>query len=221
MKRLGFWALLLVPGVLQAQHALETSAQRKFISGGTIRLHLQAGGYKITPGDSENITVTCHAGTEAELNRIKVEIKPTAMNADVYVSKTPHNNFQATIEVPRNSNLWARLSAGEIDVEDVEGDKNVEVLAGQIQIDIPHPEQYGHRDASVTTGSIESSAFHVSKGGLFRSFERQGEGKYRLHAHVMSGEIDLLGSKKPGHGATKTRGNRPYGNGSATSAEKV
>ena len=79
-------------------------------------------------------------------------------------------------------------------VEDVEGDKNLEVLAGRIQVDVPHAEQYGHRDASVTTGSIESSAFDVSKGGLFRSFEQQGPGKYRLHAHVMTGEIDLRGS---------------------------
>ena len=157
-------------------------------------MHLEAGGYTITPTDSENIVVTCGAHTEEQLKRVKVEIKATAASADVYVSGTPHNNFKATIEVPRHSNLWARLSAGELDVEDLEGDKNLEVLAGRIQIDIPHSELYGHRDASVTTGSIESSAFDVSKGGLFRSFEQQGPGKYRLHAHVMTGEIDLRGS---------------------------
>jgi hypothetical protein len=194
MKRLGFWIVLVVPGLLHAQHTLETSAQQKFISGGTIRLHLEAGGYTITATDSANIVVTCRAHTEEQLKRVKVEIKPAAASADVYVSGTPHNNFKATIEVPRHSNLWARLSAGELDVEDLEGDKNLEVLAGRIQIDVPHPELYGHRDASVTTGSIESSAFDVSKGGLFRSFKQQGPGKYRLHAHVMTGEIDLRGS---------------------------
>ena len=57
------------------------------------------------------------------------------------------------IEVPLHSNLWARLSAGELNVKDLEGDKNLEVLAGRIQIDIPHPELYGHRDVSVATGS--------------------------------------------------------------------
>jgi hypothetical protein len=191
MKGLGLWLVLLVPGFLNAQHALETSAKQKFISGGTIRLHLEAGGYTITPGDSENIVVTCRAPGEEQLKRVKVEIKPTAAGTDVYVSETPHNNFQATVEVPRHANLWVRLSAGELDIGRVEGDKNVEVRAGRIQIDIPHPELYGHSDASVLTGSIESSAFDVSKGGLFRSFERQGPGKYRLHAHVMTGEIDL------------------------------
>jgi len=194
MRRLGFSLVLLVPGLLHAQQSLETSAQQKFISGGTIRLHLEAGGYTITPADSENIVVTCRSHTAEQLKRVKVEIKPTASTADVYVSEAPHNDFQATIEVPRHSALWARLSAGELHVEDLEGDKNLEVLAGRIQIDIPHPELYGHRDASVTSGSIKSSAFDVSKGGLFRSFEQQGPGKYRLHAHVMTGEIDLRGS---------------------------
>jgi hypothetical protein len=189
MRHLSFWLVLLVPGLLHAQRA--TLAQQKFISGGTIRLHLEAGGYSIAPSDSGNIVVTCRAHTEEQLKRIKVEIKSRTASADIYVSETPHNNFQATIEVPRHSNLWARLSDGELDVGEVKGDKNLEVRAGRLQIDIPHPEQYGHRDASVTTGRIESSAFGVSKGGLFRSFEQQGSGTYLLHAHVITGEIDL------------------------------
>ncbi|HTC57290.1 MAG TPA: hypothetical protein VK706_12820 [Candidatus Sulfotelmatobacter sp.] len=202
MKCLVFWLVLLVPGWLQAQQASDTStrysghsAQHEFISGGTIRLHLEAGGYTIRPGDSENVIVDCRAPSEEQLKRVRIEIKRTGDSADVYVSGTPNNNFQATIEVPRRSNLWARLSAGELIVEDVEGDKDVRVLAGRIQIDVPHPDLYGHRDASVMTGSIEASAFDVSKDGLFRSFEQGGPGKYRLHARVITGEIQLRGRK--------------------------
>ncbi len=199
MKGLGFWIVLLVPGFLLGQQAPDTSGQhpsrQEFVSGGTIRLHLEAGGYTITPGDSDKIVVTCRANSEEQLESVKVKIKREGTSADVYVSETPHNNFQATIEVPHSSNLWVRLSAGEVVVKDVEGDKDVRVFAGSIQIDVPHPEQYGHRDASVMTGSIDASAFDVSKDGLFRSFEQRGPGKYRLHAHVITGEIDLRGSK--------------------------
>jgi hypothetical protein len=120
-----------------------------------------------------------------------VTIKPSASRADIYVTGTPHNNFRATIEVPRHSNLWARLTAGQITVENVEGDKDMELLAGQLEIEIPRPDDYGHRDASVSAGSLDASAFNISKGGLFRSFHDQGPGKYRLHAHAMTGEIDL------------------------------
>jgi hypothetical protein len=124
---------------------------------------------------------------------VKVAIKASQNLADVYVTNTPNNNFTATIEVPRESNLWVRLTAGELNVGSVVGSKDLELRAGKLQVQIPRPQEYGHRDASVTTGSIEADAFEISTGGMFRSFHQQGPGKYRLHAHVMAGEIDLRG----------------------------
>lgn len=193
MNRLMCLLGLLVSLVtLQAQqNAYETDVQQAFISGGNIRLHLEAGGYTIRPSDANNIVVTYHANSEQERSAVKVKIKSTATSAEVYVTHTPRNNFQATIDVPRRSNLWARLSAGQLDVRDVEGDKDIELWAGELDLSVPHPEGYGHRDASVLAGSIEASAFNVSKGGMFRSFRENGPGTYRLHAHVTTGEINL------------------------------
>ena len=188
--------IVLSSAALNAQqNPYEAGVQQKFAPGGTIRLHLEAGGYTISPTDSGNIVVTYHANTASQFGRVKVEIKPAALSADVYVTGTPHNNFNATIEVPRRSNLWVRLTAGQLNVEDVDGDKDVEMWAGQLDIEIPHPEAYGHRDASIIAGSLDASAFNVAKGGLFRSFHDEGPGKYRLHAHVTTGEIDLRGTE--------------------------
>jgi hypothetical protein len=196
MRRPTLFLLLLIASVLlhAEDRRPEATTQKKFISGGTIRLHLEAGGYTISPADSDNIVVTCRANSDSALRHIKVDIKLGTSTADVFVTDTPNNKFEAIIEVPRHSNLWARLTAGALDVEAVEGDKNLELRAGALQVEIPHPEQYGHRDASVTMGGLEASAFDVSKGGMFRSFDQQGPGKYRLHAHVLTGDIDLRGS---------------------------
>jgi len=46
-------------------------------------------------------------------------------------------------------------------------------------------------DASVNSGELNAAAFNVEKGGLFRSFSQSGPGKYRMHAHVGAGELDL------------------------------
>jgi hypothetical protein len=187
--------LLIASAVIHAEdHRPEATAQKKFVSGGTIRLHLESGGYTISPSDSDNIVVTYRASSQSQLQQVRVDIQPSASSAEVYIADTPNNKFEATIEVPRRSNLWVRLTAGELDVEAVEGDKNLEIRAGAMQVDVPHPEQYGHREASVTMGSLESTAFDVSKGGMFRSFEQQGPGKYRLHAHVLTGDINLRGT---------------------------
>jgi len=197
MKHLFFLVLCLTAAI--AAHAEsnqpEAGTQQKFISGGTVRMHLEAGGYTISAADSDDIVVTYRAHSLERLKKVKVAIKPAASTADVYITNTPHNNFSATIEVPRQSNLWVRLTAGDLRVEDIEGDKNIEMLAGQLDISVPHLEAYGHRDASVTSGSIEASAFNISKGGLFRSFEQQGPGRYLLHAHLLAGEIDLIGTE--------------------------
>jgi len=72
------------------------------------------------------------------------------------------------------------------------GDKDVELPAGQLTMEIGKSEDYrAHVDASALTADLEASAFEVSKGGSFRSFDKSGPGKYGLHAHLGAGEIDL------------------------------
>lgn len=183
--------LFLSAPAVEAQQSASASVSQKFMSGGTVRLHLEAGGYSISPTDSDVITVTCEHRSEQKLKEVRVAIKPSGTTADVYVRNTPNNNFTATIEIPRRSNLYAHLTAGEITVGTIEGDKDIELNAGSLVVDIPKPQDYGLREASVTTGSISAPAFEENRDGLFRSFRQHGPGKYRLHVHVIAGEITL------------------------------
>jgi len=66
----------------------------------------------------------------------------------------------------------------------------VELSFGDLTIEA-NPEDYAHVDASVYSGDLDAEPFAISKGGLFRSFEKRGPGKYRLHAHVGAGELML------------------------------
>ena len=189
MKYVSFAVLLLLVlgGALYGQeNQNEGRVTQKVQPGGLIRIDLSAGGYTISGSDSNAIVVTFE-----QPQRVKVEIKATNSGADVSSRNTPHNNFHATIEVPRRSDLWVRLSAGELKIQDVTGNKDIENLAGSVEIEVAHPEEYGHRDGSVTAGELEASAFGISKAGLWRSFQQEGPGKYRLHAHVGSGSLTL------------------------------
>jgi len=188
MKRLMLAVVLM--GVATSLGAQESASQgrteQKFHSGSLVRIRLSAGGYTISGTDSDAIVVNCD-----QASRARVRIKTADSGADVSITDTPHGNFHASIEVPRRSDLWVRLSAGELKIESVEGNKDVESAAGDVYIEVPRPEDYGHRDASVTAGDLDASAFEVSKGGLFRSFQQEGKGKYRLHAHVGAGNLTL------------------------------
>ncbi len=91
------------------------------------------------------------------------------------------------------------MFAGELTVRDITGDKDVVLHFGQLTMDIGKPEDYarvGASDyarvgASVNSGELGVSPFNVSKGGLFRSFDQSGPGKYRVYAHVGAGQLEL------------------------------
>jgi len=58
-------------------------------------------------------------------------------------------------------------------------------------MDVGNPEDYSYVEASVTSGGIEAVPFGEDHGGLFRSFHKTGNGKYKLHAHVGAGDLNL------------------------------
>jgi hypothetical protein len=187
------FALLLVSAVASfAQDAkideLGTSpVEAKFVSGGHIRMDLCSSGVEIIGTDSPAMRVSYHPARDG----VRVRLQTSGDRADLRVTGCTHNNFQVRIEVPKSSALYVRMMAGQIDVEDVTGDKDIEVSFGQLNVDVGKTEQYARVDASVNSGEINASAFSVDKGGLFRSFDQRGPGKYRLHAHVGAGQVDL------------------------------
>jgi hypothetical protein len=95
------------------------------------------------------------------------------------------------VHIPHNSELYARVTAGDVTIENVVGSKDVELHAGDLTISVGNPDDYSSVEASVTAGDISASPFHEDHGGLFRSFRKSGTGKYTLYAHVGAGDLTL------------------------------
>ena len=167
-----------------------TSLERAASPGGSVRLHLSAGGYTVRPSSDNKIHVRWSTRYDEDLASVKVKIEVNDREAVIHTSG-PHNNFRVEIEIPARSRLYARLTAGELRIQGIEGSKDVESHAGEIDIDVGNPASYGRVDASVYFGDLNAEAFRVSKGGIARSFTWQGGGEYRLHAHVGAGELRL------------------------------
>jgi len=192
--RTGFVVILILSaGFLTAQDANiedmgKSPTEAKFVSGGRVRMDLCSSGIEVIGKDSDALRVEYDSGRG---NDVKVRIQVSGDRADLSVSNCPRNNFQVRIEIPKSSALYVRMLAGQLDVRDVTGDKDVALSFGQINLDVGKAEQYAHVDASVNSGELNAAAFNVEKGGLFRSFSQSGPGKYRMHAHVGAGELDL------------------------------
>lgn len=151
---------------------------------------------QISGTDAETIRISCTVSDRHPNQGMDVVLRYTGI-ADAGKLQVEHGAINNSglivrIEVPRQTNLRIHMPAGEIDVSQVAGDKDIGLYAGQLTITGANPAAYHLVDASVSVGEVDASAWNVDKGGFFRRFRRETPGgEYHLRAHVTTGEIDL------------------------------
>lgn len=155
-------------------------------------------GLEIVGTDQDSIHVSCTAGSDEAAQAAAFYFSPMANGGKLSVRGIHFNHrdsgLQVKIEVPRRTNLSVRMFAGQVTVEEVKGDKDIDLGAGQITISAIHPSDYRSVDASVSIGEVQAGPYGSDKGGFFRRFRKSNaNGDYRLQAHVTTGQIDLVG----------------------------
>jgi Putative adhesin len=181
--------LLVVLSLTLVRPGAQTPAspvEKDFVSGGRVQITLESGGYEIRASADNRIHVRWNEASGA-----RVKLTTNGKSADLRVENTPHHNFHATIEVPALTDLRVRLTAGDLRVSGIKGDKDIEANAGNLNVSVGSSSDWGEVDASVTAGDISATPFAANKGGLFRSMRWKGPGKYRLHVHLMAGDVNL------------------------------
>ena len=186
-------AVLCVSAVALAQDAKleevnKSPIEAKFAPGGRIRMDLCPGEIELIGKDDSRLRVSYDLRPG---HNVKIRLQASGGQADLKITGCPNNNFKMTIEVPKVSGLYVRMMAGQLDVFDIKGDKDVQLHFGQLTMDIGKADEIARVEASVNSGELDVEAFAVNKGGLFRSFEKSGPGKYRVHAHVGAGQLEL------------------------------
>ena len=187
-----------VPCGETVSHALQSRA--------ALTIESKPAGLHIVGTDRDTIHVSCTAHDDETARDVAIHFSPTATGGKLSIegghSEHGNNGIEITIEVPRRTNLSVRMLAGQVTVEGVKGDKDIDLAAGQITINSIHQGDYRSVEASVSAGEVLARAFGADRGGLFRSFSKQyPNGEYRLRAHVTTGQIELFGNaEKNGEG---------------------
>ena len=163
---------------------------KPFARGGTIRMKLAAGDYKIEGSKDEKIRVEWRADRAEQAANLKAEAEIRGTTAIISTSGFK-NGIHFTIAIPARSDIDIDLSAGDLDVRGIEGNKRVESWAGDVDVEVGRTEQYGSVEASVRAGDLNARAFNVSKGGLMRSFSWKGKGPYSLAVKLFAGDLTL------------------------------
>ena len=146
--------------------------------------------------DQEMIHVSCRADDPNIASDIRIQLSGSADHANLTITgdHLTHNNLHLRVEVPRKMELALQMAAGAVKVDDLVGNKDIELTAGQISISDAHDWNYKDVSASVSIGAVNAQVYGANRGGFFRVFHKtDANGEYRLHAHVMTGQIELLG----------------------------
>jgi hypothetical protein len=187
-----FAAWFLVVAALAAQQGGQPDRlERAFISGGTVRMDLSAGGYRIEGTNETDIRIRWRTRDPDDMRKVRAQMQITGREAAIHIDG-PSNNFQGIIQLPERSDIVLRVSAGEIDVRALEGSKDIDMWAGDITVAVGEPERYGRIDTSVRAGDITANPFGVTKSGLFRSFSLNRKGPYTLRVKLVAGDLKLV-----------------------------
>ncbi len=169
---------------------------RDFVAGGLVHVRLSVGDVRIVHGDSNKIRLhyTVKSRRESHVKDAHVDIEVSGHDARIEFRAPSGGNtqFEVELEVPRNSNLDVHEKVGDLTVEAIEGDKDLELSVGDIRVVVGHG-AYRLVSASAGIGDANSDGYGETSGWLGKTLKYHGDGKYELRAHVGVGDITLEG----------------------------
>jgi hypothetical protein len=188
--------LCLSAAQLHSEDKFTDSLETAFVDGGQISINLSAGEHTISESPDNLIRVFWRVKDEHKKQEVDASTDVDGSTATIDLDG-PRNNFRTVIQIPRNSDLIVRLSAGELEVGNVAGDKDIRLRAGNLRIAVEDIHDYATVKGSLWAGDIDSGPFGEEVSGLFRSIDWEGEGEHKLRFKLMAGDVQLYQKTTP------------------------
>jgi hypothetical protein len=167
---------------------------RDFVAGGLVHVRLKVGDLHILHSNSNKIRVhyTVKSRSESHMKDAHLDfgVRDRDANIEFHAALGGNTQFDVELEVPQNTNLDVNEKVGDLTVEDIEGDKDLELGVGDIRVAAGHSGYHLVR-ASTGIGDVNGNGYGETSGWLGKTLKYQGDGKYELRAHVGVGDITL------------------------------
>lgn len=189
---LGLVALISLWG---AQACAETRTEvREFAPGGSLRIALPVGDLHISKGtDPHHIVVRYtpdpHKPDAAQRAHLRFEVQ--GAHAEIEFNAPRNVSIDTEIEVPGRTDLQVNMSVGDLTVEGVQGDKNLQTHVGDVKVDLGADIDLLNAEASTQIGDLDAPPVGTMHGWLGHTWRYRGDGRYLLHVHTDIGDVDL------------------------------
>lgn len=174
------------------------SDAREFVAGGMLHVKLSVGDLHIRRGDSSKISLRYTAKSRRERNvkdsHVDFDVRGNDAVIDFHAPMGGNTAFDVELEVPANTNLDVHSKVGDVTVENVEGDKDLQLGVGDIRVESG---QAGYRlvNASTGIGEVNGDGYGETSGWLGKTLKYHGEGKYELR-HTSAWETSIWKESK-------------------------
>jgi hypothetical protein len=172
------------------------SDARDFVAGGMLHVHLSVGDVHVKRGGDTRIRVSYTIKSRRERNikdaQVDFDVRGNDAVLEFHAPSGSNTQFDVELEVPANTNLDVREKVGDLTIENIDGDKDLELGVGDIRVASEHA---GYRliHASAGIGDVNTDGYGETSGWLGKTLKYHGDGKYELRAHVGVGDINLEG----------------------------
>lgn len=174
--------------------------EASFAAGGVVILDANVGDVRVMPAKEDGklrLVITSHKQEDAaEAPHWIREFSVNGSQAKVILKMPKHgeHNFDVTLYVPKRSDLRLNLDVGDLTVEGITGNTDVDLGIGDLRVTVPDPHAYRAVAMSVHIGDVDASAFQLEPHGfLGKSVEREfGSGSYRLKLHTGIGDVSCV-----------------------------
>jgi hypothetical protein len=168
---------------------------RDFAAGGILHVRLSVGDLQIRRSDSNQIRLryTVKSRHERSVKDAHVDFEVRGNDASIEFHASGSNTkIDVELDVPRETNLDVHQKVGDLTVEDIEGDKDLDLRVGDIRV-ANGPSGYRLVHASTRIGDVNGNGYGETSGWLGKTLDYHGDGKYQLRANVRVGDITLEG----------------------------
>lgn len=186
-------ALLALPAIpaLAATHTQVFQCR----AGGSLWFRIRGGDVHITRGtDPEHVVLRYTPDPKKPDEEKNVEIRSYVHGSQVRLEvKAPVSlSVDAEIEVPSPISLEVHMTGGDLTVAGVDGDKNLQLFAGDLKVDVGTLEKVRDAEVSVRVGDVDVPPIGEVHGWLGHTWRYQGNGPYRVYAHTSFGDASIL-----------------------------
>lgn len=170
-------------------------------ANGTLVMEVNVGGVKIVRSEQEKtirLEIDPHAfyddsAVKSWVRRFEVAGDRASIELKLPKHNESHTSPEVIVYLPAHTDLKMELGVGDLDVNGIEGNKDLHVGIGDLNVGIADGAQYNSIQTGTKIGDANDNVFRQHSSGFFpKTSHASTQGRFKLTATVGIGDVNVV-----------------------------